>query len=368
MSIKFENLKPSASMEVMKIAGDMKKEGKNVFPLSVGDTHFQPPKEIIEKISTLPKPFSHYSNAEGIDELRSLIATQYNDYQKENVIVVPGLKQGIYYALAAVQKKRLCILEPAWLGYEACAQMNGYEIITINTSLEDWEFTLRETSFDVIIICSPNNPDGKILSKETILNIINISTNNDAWIITDFIYDRYIYNGEIESHSLLLDYKKLIIGNGYSKSHAMTGFRIGYLASKQIDILKRIVILQQNLATCAPTISQYLLLNKQLFENEINRNVNYYFKNRELVTQIFPEWSIFKPQGGFYYFIDLNIYGIKNGDQFCKDLLKETGVALIPGSAYGKGFESFVRLSFSIDKTTLNNGLLTIKKYLNENN
>ncbi len=125
--------------------------------------------------------------------------------------------------------------------------------------------------------------------------------------------------------------------------------------------------MQQNLATCVPAFSQYALLNAHEANEEIGKNAAYYNTNKELILEIFPEWKAFEPQGGFYFFIDLSIYGIQDGKTFCENLLLQTGVALVPGSAYGKGFDSYVRLSFSIDKDLLKEGLLAMKNYLNEN-
>ncbi len=367
MSINFELLKPSASMEVTRIAGELKKQGRKVYPLSAGDTHFPPPKSIINRLNQLPAAYSHYTNAEGIDELRTQIAHSHERYVAADVVLVPGLKQGLYYALAALQQKTLCVLEPAWLGYEATAVLVNYQTVSVNMYDADWKTKLQSTAFDVIIICSPNNPDGNVLTYDTIDAIINASTKNQAWIITDFIYDKYLYKGNIESHKQLLNYPRLIIGNGYSKSHAVTGFRAGYLLCKDANVIKRIITMQQNLATCVPAISQYTLLNADDANEEINHNVAYYKANKELILEIFPEWKPFEPQGGFYFFIDLSIYGIQDGKTFCEKLLSHTGVALVPGAAYGKGFDSYARLSFSIDKDLLKEGLLAMKKYLNEN-
>jgi aspartate/methionine/tyrosine aminotransferase len=367
MSINFEFLKPSASMEVARIAGELKKNGQTVYQLSVGDTHFSPPKTILDKLQKLPNAFSHYTNSKGIDELLPQIAKKYKSYQASDVMLVPGLKQGIYYALAALQKKRLCILEPAWLGYEATAILAEYEITSINLYSDNWKKTLLDTNFDVILLCSPNNPDGKLFSDSELDVVVEAAKKNSAWIITDFIYDKYIYSSGLTSMTTIFSYNKLIIGNGFSKSHAMTGFRIGYLLCKDKLIFERMLLIQQNLITCVSSISQYLILDFERANSEINQNAEYYRNNKNLILEIFPEWKEFEPDGGFYYFIDLSIYGIQDGSVFCENMLRNTGVALVPGSAYGRGFESYVRLSFSTDSNVLKEGLNKMKIFLNEN-
>jgi aspartate aminotransferase len=187
MSINFDLLKPSASMEVTRIAGEMKKAGRTVYPLSAGDTHFAPPQSIIQKLAHLPAAYSHYTNAEGIDALREQISRQYPTFTASKVLLVPGLKQGLYYALAAIAQKTLCTLEPAWLGYEATAVLAGYQTSPVNMHKTDWLHALNETAFDVILVCSPNNPDGKIVTTAEMDAIVEAAAKNNAWIITDFI-------------------------------------------------------------------------------------------------------------------------------------------------------------------------------------
>ena len=191
MSLNFNLLKPSASMEVTRIANELKKMGRTVYPLSIGDTHFSPPKSIIERINNLPAAASHYTNSDGIDALRSQIAKTINGYDGDNVIIVPGLKQGFFYALQALQNKKVCVLEPAWLGYQATALLANYEYVAVNMYEENWLETLNSTAFDTIIVCVFNNPDGKILSKTETQAIVSSAKKNNAWIITDLIYKRF---------------------------------------------------------------------------------------------------------------------------------------------------------------------------------
>lgn len=370
MSINFDKLKPSASMEMARISSELKQKGNKIYPLGIGDTHFELPKNLKNKLNKLNESFSHYTNAQGINDLLKLIASFYSNYTSKDVLLVPGLKQGIYYALEAISKRKLCILEPAWLGYEAIAEMAGYETVIVDLHNSEWKNILNEIEFDAIICCNPNNPDGKIFNKIEIESIIKASKKNDAWIITDFIYDRYVYDErKIEGLEYFYKYDKLIIGNGFSKSHAMTGFRIGYIICNDNLILQRMLIIQQNLATCVSSISQYLLLSLEECEQEIVENLKYYTENRKMVLKIFPEWEEFKPEGGFYFFVNIEIYNLVNGDIFCQKVLREFGVVLIPGSSYGKMYHNYFRLSFSVDKEVLSEGLQLLKKFItNETN
>src|SRR5687768_9366875 len=163
------NLKPSASMEISRIADEIQKKGGKVYSLGIGDTHFPPPELITEKLSKLSSPYSHYTISQGILELREEIAKNTTGlFKADEVLITPGLKQGLYYALDALEGKRVCVLEPAWLGYKALTIITQKEYLLVNTQENNWIEKLAAIKFDIIIICSPNNPNGKILDDNEI--------------------------------------------------------------------------------------------------------------------------------------------------------------------------------------------------------
>ena len=362
-------LKPSASMEIARIAAEMSKSGLPVSSLSIGDTHFPPPFNIYEKIKNISSSYSHYTVGQGIVELREEISF-YNKkiYNTNEIIITPGLKQGLYYVLQALDEKKVCVLEPAWLGYKAIATMAGKNYLPINRYTEDWLDQLKSLDFDILIICSPNNPDGKILSSNEINELVQISSLKNAWIITDEIYDVYDYREVVAPNPIkkIHGLDKVIVGNGLSKSHAMTGFRLGYIMARNSALIQKINILHQNIATCAPAISQYLSFGFSDYKKCITQFSDYYKDNRDRVMELLPLSIPFKPDGGFYYFIDLERYGIKDAGKFCKLLLEKSHIAVIPGDAYGIGFNSYIRLSFSVDKLILENALPRINTFISE--
>lgn len=363
--INLNDLKPSASMELTHTANKMKQEGHEVFKLSIGDTHFDPPSSITKRLSSLPSDSTHYGPAQGILKLRENISARYSGYDKDNVAVVPGLKQGLYYVLEAIGKTKVAVLEPAWLGYQATCVLSGCTYLPINTYGPNWLNQLRKEDFEVLILCIPNNPDGKILPQDQIDTIFEIAKSKKAWVILDSIYEFYSYDCDITGMlSIPYSYSRLIVGNGFSKSHGMTGFRIGYLLMHDTRVLDKVIKIQQNLATCTSMFAQYLL-EEDTFPDEIHHFVSYYKENRSLVNSVFPEWKEFIPDGAFYYFVNLRQYGIKDADQFCKIALKVGGVALVPGSAYGSNFEDYFRISFSIDRDVLLKGLNKLKEIIN---
>jgi aspartate/methionine/tyrosine aminotransferase len=362
-------LKPSVSMEILRIATEMKGRGIKVYSLSVGDTHFDPPADLRNRMSHLPKGYSHYTVGQGLLELRKEISEcNLKVFDASEILVTPGLKQGLYYVMMAIEAKKLCVLEPAWLGYKALAQITGKEYIPINTQEKNWLDALERLEFDILILCSPNNPDGKIWDKQTVEQFRRIALKKDAWIVTDEIYDLYDYTETPGENAIkkLHDYEKIVVGSGLSKSHAMTGFRLGYLMTRSNGLIQKMNNIHQNLATCAPAVSQYFSIGFSNLKDELTVFKDYYRINRDLVSKLMQKARRFKPDGGFYYFIDLKDYGILNGDIFCKELLENKSVALVPGSAYGTGYDSFIRLSFSIDRAELENALPLIDGFINE--
>lgn len=353
----FENIKPSKSVSILSKAKKLTEQGTDVIPLSVGDTHFSPPQSIVDNINNPPISYSHYTIPKGIEQLRYEIANQYN-HNLEDITLTNGVKQGIFYVLQSLKENKIAILEPAWLGYQAQANICNKSTISINRYSQDWINQLDEADFNILILCSPNNPDGKVFSKGEINNILSICKSKNSWIIFDDIYHTYDYSGKYK----YFKYNKLIITGGFSKSHAVTGFRLGYIICNNPEINHKIDLLNQNIATCAPSISQYALLNLHKHKDSVYEFSKYYKENRDLVSNIIPEFEPYKPDGGFYYFIDVSEFGFIDGDKFCHEILNTNNVALVPGSAYGN-FPHHIRMSFSIDKETLMNGLKSLKSF-----
>lgn len=357
---------PSASMEVTRIAKEMRREGKEVFTLSIGDTHFSPPEAIQKRLQTLPADYSHYTDGDGIPELRAVIAELYPGYEAQDVVLVPGLKQGLFYLMSVLPISRVLLPEPAWLGYHTIVNLAGKEFTALNLYEDRWTDQMANADFDAMLVCHPNNPDGKMFSPEELRLIRQAAEKNRAWIITDEIYAAYTYTEGGDIASAFEGYERLIRCNGMSKSHAMTGFRIGYMLVKDASVRKSISALNQNTITCTPAISQYLSLGYAEALPEVATFSAYYRENRALVLEHFPEWAPYAPDGGFYFFVNLAGYGIQDAGAFCTECLKKAHVALVPGSAYGTGFDSWVRLSFSLDREQLRKALLALRKFITD--
>lgn len=360
--------KESVSMEMTRIAREYIAQGHRVYTLSVGDTHFSLPGTVQVKLNNaLKSGHTHYLDSMGLNDLRSLIAEHEfkGAYTAKEILIVPGVKQGLYYFLSAFGGRKIAILEPAWLGYHSICEMNGKEIIRINTKRKNWLRQLAEADFDCLLLCTPNNPDGRIYSETEIAEIRQLALTKNAVLAVDEIYALYSFDSTIKKELQPL-YKEhnVITFSGFSKGYAATGLRLGYVATHDTELLKSMNIINQNTATCANSLAQYAFLKYNEALPEVEKYISYYKENRDIVCKLFPEISTFKPDGGFYYFIDLAPFGVKNGEVFCKDLLEQKKVALVPGSAYGNGFDSWIRLSYSIDRQELTDGINILKEYV----
>ncbi|MBM9501959.1 pyridoxal phosphate-dependent aminotransferase [Leptospira sp. 201903071] len=358
-------MKPSASIELDKKANLLRKSGRDIISLGIGDPHFPPPKLILDSLHHLPDQHSHYSDSFGLEALRTKIATNYEGFGKENILITPGVKQGLYYLLEILKPRRLCILEPAWLGYAGLADYLKIPFFPINLRREGWLEDLKRENFDCLILCSPNNPDGRIFSKEEMSELIHIVESKNAFLIADEIYLHFSYMKSLSfSNYAKKKESKIFILNGFSKSYAVTGYRVGYIVSADTDKLRLAELSQQNLATCTSTLSQYALLNFDQCADSILDYFQYYLENRNLVAKELYLNEEARPNGGFYYFLNLGLWGVEDSEKFCSDILYSHGLVLIPGSSYGSGFDSFVRLSFCIDRNVLVDGLFRLKNAL----
>lgn len=360
-----KSLPKSASMEVVRLANELKAAGHKVFPMGAGDTHFAPPAAVAKAIEqSVDNGHTHYLAASGIPALRESISKHdYPAYNASEILVAPGVKQAMYYYMLARNYKRVCVLEPAWLGYKAIAVMTNTEYVAINFKEAGWEDKLQNESFDLLLFGSPNNPDGKVFSQAELDAIDAAVAKNGAEVAIDEIYRVYDFEQQNDT-SRYYGRDNAVIFNGFSKSHAMTGLRIGYMCTKDADLWTACLKMQQNIATCANSVAQFAAVEAPKADAEVAMFSEYYKANRDLIAQIIPEFEPFKPAGAFYYFVDLAQFGIDNTRQWCANLLQEKHVASVPGGAFGDEFESWVRFSFCLDQTLLEEAAHIVKKHL----
>lgn len=372
----------SLTYKFAQVAGEMRAQGKEIISLGLGEPDFKTPDYVVEAtMKAMQDGFTHYSATQGWPELRNLIAEDCNrsygsDYTANDVIVTPGIKSAVYFSLAAILEPgdEIILISPYYVSYPAMVKLAEPTAKIVNFTLSK-DFTLDTEKLKVafnpntkaILINTPNNPTGMVLSKEEVELVVQFAKENDAYIISDEVYEKLVYSGyEHTSFGLYQDIKnRLIICNGYSKSHAMTGWRLGYAIGAH-DVITKMNKLQQHINTNTCTFVQVgacsIYKNEAVhiapYVEELEKRINYF--NNELnkldyITGV-------KPKAGFFYFIDISATGV-DSNTFCADLLKKTGIASTPGVAFSPEWDDHVRFSIAVPMSTLERAVELMKGY-----
>ena len=383
-----------ADSETLKINSDvieLRKQGKDVIPLVAGEPDFETPDIIKKKaIEALENNFTRYTPTSGMLELREKIVQKLKNennisYDPSEILVGCGAKQSISTALMALTDNgdEVIIPSPYWVSYKAMAEIAGSKPVIVETdeknnfklTVDDLKKVVTAKS-KILILNSPSNPTGIVYSEDELKKLAEFIVNNKLIVISDEIYEKLIYDGKkhVSIASLGKEiFDRTIVINGFSKSCAMTGWRVGYSAApkKFTDIFKKI---QANTTTHTSSISQYAALAAFELKEE------YYKKNAELFQQrrdFIADWldrkgelSYIKPEGAFYFFINISkVFGkkidgieISSDNLFYAKLLEKNLVAVVPGSAFGNS--NYIRISYSYSLKSLEKALNRLGQFL----
>lgn len=372
----------SLTYKFAQAAGEMRAQGKEIISLGLGEPDFKTPDYVVEAtIKAMQDGFTHYSATQGWPELRKLIAENCNraynsDYTLNDVIITPGIKSAVYFSLAAILEPgdEIILISPYYVSYPAMVKLAEPAAKIVNITLAK-DFTLDteklKAAFNkntkAILINTPNNPTGMILSKEEVELVVELAKENDAYIISDEVYEKLVYSGhEHTSFGLYKEiYGRLVICNGYSKSHAMTGWRLGYAIGAH-DVIAKMNKLQQHINTNTCTFIQAgacsIYKNEPVhikpYVDELEARINYFDTELNKLSYI----TGVKPKAGFFYFVDISTVGV-DSNTFCADLLKKTGIASTPGIAFGPEWDDHVRFSIAVPISTLERAVELMKGY-----
>ena len=362
LSSRLEALAESSTMAVANRVRELTAAGRDVVGLQTGDPDFVTPTHIVEAAHrALLAGDTHYPPARGTKPLLEAIAAKL---QRENgatfkptqIIATPGGKWAIYLALAALLEPgdEVILPEPAWVSYRPMIASFGG--VTAGVTLDPAEnFTLTEAALraavtprtKAILVNSPSNPTGHVFRREEVDAIAAVATSADLYVISDEIYERITF-GEHEHFSLAADPRiadRVLLVNGFSKTYAMTGWRLGYLAAPQpiIDLALR---LQSQAVTSASTLAMaggVAALNGS--QDVVADMVEAYDARRRFFVGALNEMGLACPdvEGAFYVFPRIPAGYPGDSDAFARELLDEGGVATVPGGAFGPAGEGHVR-------------------------
>tara|TARA_B100000029_G_scaffold18791_1_gene18847 strand:- start:77 stop:1432 length:1356 start_codon:yes stop_codon:yes gene_type:complete len=368
-SVKAQSSESKTHLAIFLKAKELEQQGKKIIHLEVGEPDFEPPIRVKQSLSEVyDKGFGNYGPAKGLPEFRKELASFVN--QKfdakvgfENVMITPGARFGVFLSITTLLDPgdEIIIIEPAWPAYRQCAINSGIKVRTIKTTLKNkWEPKIEEITSCInentkmIVLNYPNNPTGKVLPKKLLDEIVEISKKHNLFILSDEIYSNYS-NGEWKSIASY-NYQKSIITQSFSKSHSMTGYRIGYVISND-DIINKLSKLQ---ALCLTNVSepiQYTAM-KSLNDN-VDNNVKIIGERLAKLQEICNDMELefLNPDGAMYIFARTK--NPINTSELCEKLLGD-GLAIAPGIGFGD-YNEFFRISACQDVKTLNEGMDILK-------
>ena len=372
-------LKPSGIRKFFDIAATM----ENVISLGIGEPDFATPQPIIEAgIRSLQQGETHYTSNMGIFELRQAIAANLEALYgvkydpRSEIVATVGVSEALYLAFTTLLNPgdEVIIPTPCFVSYQAEVALAGGVPVEVYTNMED-DFQPNPALIEkaitpktkAILLGYPNNPTGAVADRENLQAIANLAQEHDLLVVSDEIYDRLVYNHEHVCFPALPGmHDRTILLGGFSKSYAMTGWRIGYAAGPA-DLIQGLVRVHQYSVMSAPTISQYAALESlRVGEPYVKDMLAEYDRRRKLIYNGMNELGLptFEPHGAFYVFPYIQNTGLDD-ETFAERLLKEEEVAVVPGSAFGAAGAGFVRCSYATSYELIEKALEKIGRFLN---
>ncbi len=354
---------------------DIVSEMKDAISLGVGEPDFDTPWHIREEgIYSLEKGRTFYTSNAGLKELKQEICrylyrrfdVSYNP--NSEVMVTVGGSEAIDIALRAMcdPGDEVLIPQPSYVSYVPCTMLAGGKPVVIELEEKD-NFKLTPEKLlakitdktKILVMPFPNNPTGAIMTKEDLAPIVDIIIEKDLFVISDEIYSELTYGTDHVTIAAFPGMKdRTILINGFSKSYAMTGWRLGYAAAPH-RILEQMLKIHQFAIMCAPTTSQYAAVSAlRDGDNDVQMMREAYDQRRRFVLHAFKEMGLdcFEPEGAFYAFPSIKRFGMTS-DEFATRFLREEKVAVVPGTAFGASGEGFLRVSYAYSLKNLKEAL-----------
>lgn len=380
LSKTIKTIEPSGIRKFFDIVSEM----EDAISLGVGEPDFDTPWHIRDEgIYSLEKGRTFYTSNAGLKELKIEISKyldrkygmKYN-YNNEIMVTVGG-SEGIDMALRAMLDPgdEVIIPQPSYVSYEPCTVLAGGKTVIVELKEEN-EFRLTAEELEeaitpkskILIMPFPNNPTGAVMELNDIEAIAKVVKEHDLYVITDEIYSELTYLEKHVSIASLPGMKeRCVLINGFSKAYAMTGWRLGYACAPK-EILSQMLKIHQFAIMCAPTTSQYAAVEAMKNgDADVVRMRDQYNERRRYLLHRLKNMGLkcFEPFGAFYIFPSIKEFGMTS-DEFATELLNSKKVAVVPGTAFGKSGEGFVRISYAYSIDDLKTALGRIEEFVNE--
>lgn len=373
-------MRPSGIRKFFDLAADM----PHCISLGVGEPDFKTPWSVRDAgIRSLELGRTKYTANSGLKELRGEICNYLQrrfdlHYKEENILVTVGGSEAIDLTIRTVVQPgdEVIIPEPCFVCYEPITQLTGGVPVHIATRAED-QFRLTADQLraaitprtKLLIFPYPNNPTGAVMSAAEMEEIAAVLRETNVLVLSDEIYSELTYglDRHVSIASLPGMAERTIVVNGFSKSYAMTGWRLGYAAGPA-PLVKVMTKIHQSCIMSAPTTSQYAAITAlRQCDDQIEMMRDEYNRRRRYVVKALNEMGLtcFEPRGAFYVFPSIQISGLTSSE-FCEQLLREKEVAIIPGSAFGASGEGYARISYAYSVDHLQTAMKRIREFLKE--
>ncbi|OYZ61993.1 MAG: aspartate aminotransferase [Sulfuricurvum sp. 24-42-5] len=371
------------TIAISTLAQELKAQGKDIISFSAGEPDFDTPQVIKDAaIRAINEGFTKYTAVDGIPQLKDAIAHKLQrdnglTYKANQIIANNGAKHSLYNLFASTiqEGNEVIIPAPYWVTYPELVKYCGGTVVEIMTDDESgFKITPEQLKnaltpkTKMLILTSPSNPTGAVYSREELTALGKVLEGTDVIVASDEMYEKLIYDGEFVSAASVSDdmYQRTVTINGLSKSVAMTGWRFGYMAAANTQIIQATKKLQSQSTSNINSITQKAAiagLNGEA-DNDIESMRQAFKARRDEAVKLFNEiegLSVLSPAGAFYLFV--NIKAISNDSmKFCKGLLEDQGVAVVPGLGFGA--EGYFRFSFATDIESIRKGIKRIATYV----
>jgi len=360
-------------------------EGKKIIHFEIGDPDFRTPENISNAgIKAIKNGFTHYVSSSGLTEFRQKICetTEVSRGFKPNidqVLVTPGANIAIFYAISCIVNpgEEVIVPDPGFPTYFSTIKMCNTKAVHVPL-LESNKFRMNPKDIEnsitektrMIIINSPQNPTGSVMTKEEIRMTYEIAEKHDLYLYSDEIYARMVYKDSVFNSPSVYDkcQERTIISNGFSKAFAMTGWRLGAVIGPS-NVVEKMKLLLETTSSCVPPFIQKAGIEAIEGEQTSQKSMyDEYEQRRNIVVDGINSihgLSCITPGGAFYVFINIKKTGMTS-ESFCDYILEDAGVAILPGTSFGEFGEGFVRICYAVNQDKIKNALERIKKSISK--
>lgn len=380
---RINTLSESITMAITSLAQELRAEGKDILSFSAGEPDFDTPQVIKDAaITALEEGFTKYTAVDGIPELKTAVALKLKrdnglEYSANQIIVNNGAKHSLFNLFSATIQEgdEVIIPAPYWVTYPELVKYCGGSVVEIETqdttgfkiTPEQLKAALSKKT-KMLILTTPSNPTGAVYTKEELTALADVLKGTDVLVASDEMYEKLLYKGEFTSTASINDdmFQRTITINGLSKSVAMTGWRFGYMASANTEIIKATKKLQSQSTSNINTLTQKaaIVALEGAADSDIEMMRKAFIARRDEAVKLFNEiegLSVLSPDGAFYLFV--NIKAVSHDSlTFAKELLAEQEVAVVPGIGFGS--EGYFRFSFATDIESIRQGIARIAAFV----